>query len=150
MEIARSVNSLALVTLALVVGETELGLTLNARYGVLILAGAITALFFSMAWRTAGNAMTTNGEQESITADTPIGRFRILGGSERSLLIFAMAAMGYFGYVHLVAIEAQLAKMIEAQAEYNYIISLSPEARERLDIAMPESLRHKLKATRDQ
>lgn len=61
------------------------------------------------------------------------------------LLVILFFALVGLGYLHHVQEEAMLAKILEVMTEQNYILSLSQERREKLEIAMPDSLRKKLR-----
>jgi hypothetical protein len=68
---------------------------------------------------------------------------RIFSDNTAMLLIFAMFAA--FMYYHHTATLELLSKNLEATVENTYVLSLSPEEREKLRITMPESLKRKIR-----
>lgn len=55
----------------------------------------------------------------------------------------------FFGWEHHTGSREMLQRILEATAENTYVLSLSQAERERLNIAMPESLRRKVRRGRD-
>lgn len=110
----------------------------------------------AMAGREAGGEVGKGGvspDQNSIDADTPIGRFRIYG--ERGLLLFAIAAGSYFFYDHhkvsgqnhqeirewsknILEATQKNTRAIRAQT---FVLTLSQERREKLNLEVPEEIR---------
>lgn len=93
-------------------------------------------------------------EQERLTDDSielrgPAGLQAKLTGrkllGENTLILVFICVIAYLGYVHHIANEEGLRRVYEALVENTYVLSLSQSERERLNVAMPESLRRKLK-----
>ena len=131
-----SLYALAAFVLVLLVAGTELTF-INGNFAALTLAAlSTTALFFSMAGghvNDDGDAVKWKGFGNEVSLPA-----RILNNN---LLVVAMFSVILFmQYKILDATE----KLIQATAEYTYVLSLNQEARERLRISMPESLRKKI------
>lgn len=65
--------------------------------------------------------------------------------SEHVLVLILFCAMALLLYNDHTANEAQHLKLLEAIAENTYVLALPQADRERLNIAMPESLRRKIR-----
>lgn len=131
-----SLYVLAALVLALLVAGTELTF-INGKVAALTLAAlSTTALFFSMAGVNVnddGDAVKWKGFGNEVSLPS-----RLLNNN---LLIIGMFSVILFmQYKILDATE----KLIAATAEYTYVLSLNQEARERLRIQMPDSLRRRL------
>lgn len=70
----------------------------------------------------------------------------------QSLLLAAICALTALGYQHHASSEEshkeqgkEIAKIHESMSENTYVLSLSQAEREKLNIAMPESLRRKIR-----
>jgi len=65
--------------------------------------------------------------------------------SENASIVFLFAMFAAFMYYHHTITVELLAKNLEATVENTYVLSLSPEEREKLRINMPESLKRKIR-----
>jgi len=120
---------------------------INGNVAAIIMAsGAITALAFSIVARRGG--VVANGD-DTVELKGPAGLSakiparRLLG--ENSLILIFCCVLAYFGYVHHTSNEEALKRVYEATVENTYVLSLSQADREALKIAMPESLRRKIR-----
>ena len=113
---------------------------------IIMVSGAFTALAFSIVARRGG--VVANGD-DTVELKGPAGLSakiparRLLG--ENSLLLIFCCVLAYFGYVHHTSNEEALKRVYEATVENTYVLSLSQADREALKIAMPESLRRKIR-----
>lgn len=135
-----AIFGLGLVTFALLVGAGELGYTINGSYAALVLAAAVSALYFSMARSAASGSVMANGP-EYVEVKTPVGSAKVpaslVNNNGLLMLILAMqVAQAWFLYQHHLTGE-------EALRENTYVLSLSQPEREKLNLAMPDSLRKK-------
>jgi hypothetical protein len=64
---------------------------------------------------------------------------------QSTLVILCFFALVGLGYMHHISEETILSKVLEAMTENTYVLSLSQAEREKLNIAMPDSLRKKLR-----
>jgi len=120
---------------------------INGNVAAIIMAsGAVTALAFSIVARRGG--VVANGD-DTVELKGPAGLSakiparRLLG--ENSLILIFCCVLAYFGYVHHTSNEEALKRVYEATVENTYVLSLSQADREALKIAMPESLRRKIR-----
>lgn len=99
---------------------------------------------------------TMNGEDQTIEVKGLGLEGRLRGKrlvNANSLLLTAVCALAALGYQHHASSEEQhkkqgeeLRQIHEAMAENTYVLSLSQADREKLNIAMPDSLRRKVRS----
>lgn len=108
--------------------------------------------------------MAEQPPQEELNAEVAGQKFSYKGmhlGNILQIIIVGAAVAAYFAFTTSAKsakedhdklakiLEAQqkvLEKQLDAQVEFNYIITLDPDERKRLNLRMPESLRIKLRA----
>jgi hypothetical protein len=103
---------------------------------------------------------------KEVNVETPFGKFGAKGYHLGNVLQFIIAIAIVVGVITLMDFRteaketakalaattkeehthlgAALIRSVEVQQEMNYILTLSPERRERLNLAMPESMRRKM------
>lgn len=109
---------------------------IQGQVAVLVLtSGLITSLVFSVA-KENGVSDTLEVEGYGIK-----GRAR---GTDVLVVLLFFALCG-LGYMHHIQEEALLNRLLEAMTENTYVLSLPQSEREKLNIAMPDSLRKKLR-----
>lgn len=85
--------------------------------------------------------------EESLEVSGPAGLKLRAAGRRLSAQIYIALAAGialFLGYEHHNGSREMLQRILEATTENTYVLSLSQAERERLNIAMPESLRRKV------
>lgn len=132
-----SLYALIVLVLLLLVAGTELTF-INGNVAALTLAAlSTTALFFSMAGghvaNDEGEAVRWKGFGNEVSLPA-----RLLNNN---MLVIAMFSVILFMQYKILDATQRL---IEATAEYTYVLSLKQEARENLNIQMPDTLRRKL------
>lgn len=147
-QVAKNLSYAAAISLALwFLSATELTYINGKVAAIILVSGALTTLAFSVLHREREGAVN-DGQQEVIELKAAgmeakrTGR-AILG--ENTLVLIFFCALSYFGYVHHTSNEEALRRVYEATVENTYVLSLSQPEREKLQIAMPESLRRKLR-----
>ena len=107
-----------------------------------------------------------NGTGKEFEVETPLGKLKTKGyhfGNILQMLIAALIAVGVYMFFEMrqearttwagmasatkaehSALAISLDRQTETQEEMNYILTLSPQDRERLNLAMPRSLRQKM------
>lgn len=103
---------------------------------------------------------------KEVAVETPVGKLNIKGYHLGNVLQFIIAGALIVGVITLVEFRTEakdtakilaattkaehdhlgstLIRSVEVQQEMNYILTLSQEKRERLNLAMPESMRRKV------
>jgi hypothetical protein len=140
---------LVLTGFAFLIGGAELGGSLNKGYVYLLGAGVATAFLLSMAAIT-GSVMS-NGDKEEAAKYEGFGQkislpMRWL--NTNAVLVFSLAAAGYFGYVHhrdtLDLLQKNLAateKNTRAIVVQTWVMTLTQERKEKLNLEMPDEVR---------
>ncbi len=137
----------------------------GGRVTVVLAFSAMSALLFmvargprtesAMAGREGGGEGKGSGrpEQDSVEAETPLGKIKIM--SKSGLLIFALAAAAYFSYEHhrisgqnhqetrewsknILEATQKNTRAIRAQT---FVLTLSQERREKLNLEVPDEIR---------
>ena len=119
----------------------EIAFVLGPAASLVVVAGLVTTLVFSVMNNTKAEVAMANGETLEVEG---YGLRARANGKDIFLLILFMALVG-LGYLHHVQEETAMTKLFEAIAENTYVLSLPQADRERLQIQMPESLRRKLR-----
>jgi len=143
---------LLLVAMVATVAVLEVGYVTVPSAGAMVVISAFCVLLFSIIKKV--DKVTT--EDESIAVGglgfkaEAHGPKLLTGGMGGNLVLFSMiVGIALLGYKHHLDSELQLTKIFEAMAENTYVLSLTPQEREKLNIAMPESLRKKLRNHQD-
>ena len=106
------------------------------------------------------------GEGKEFEVETPVGKLKARGyhfGNVLQMVIAALLAVGVYMAFEMrneartswaglataakaehAALAISLDRQTESQEEMNYILTLSPQDRERLNLSMPKSLRQKI------
>lgn len=108
-----------------------------------------------------------SGADKEFEVETPVGKLRAKGyhfGNVLQMVIAGLIAVGVYMFFEMrnearttwdkmanaakaehAALSVSLDRATEAQEEMNYILTLSPSDRERLNLSMPRSLREKVR-----
>jgi hypothetical protein len=138
---------LAITITLLYLSATELTYINGTVAAVVLSSSAVAALLVS-AMKAKGGIVSRNEGQESIELkgaglEAKLTGRRLLG--ENTLLFILGCALAYSFYTHHTSNEEALKRVYEATVENTYVLSLSQAEREALKIAMPESLRKKIR-----
>lgn len=126
---------------------------ISGRYAGFVLVGVLlSSLILSMSRRPEINVSDYPG-QDVLEANVPGGGLKFRGKhlperllGDRAITLLLICAVAWFMWWHHSTTEDLMRKNLEATTENTYVLSLSQAEREKLNIAMPESLRRKLKS----
>lgn len=149
----------AILAVTGIVAGAEMGLVQGQAAALLLAAGAVTALIFSMMRKPEIDLRNYKGQDvladpaDELELKGPLGSGakmtgrnlpeRLLG--DRTVILILVCAVAWFMWYHHTESADLLRKNTEAIVENTFVASLSQEKKEALNLAMPESLRRKLR-----
>lgn len=146
MKRAAFAMGLAIVAAVIAMYEIEF---LNGRSAAVVLAAATAAtLMFSLARQPKEAAIMALEGEETLDVKGFGTEVKLKGAgilSKNGLTVALICFLIFAIYKHHTDNEAALTRIYEAMAENTYVLSLPQADREKLNIAIPESLRRKMR-----
>lgn len=123
----------------------EIGFVTGKAEILVLLASALTALLYSVMKPRKEAAMGgSGGGQTSVEIETPLGKGKASGlgnGGVLALILGLTLAQAWFIY----DMRQMMQRVIDSNDALLFAMSLSEAERQKLNIAMPESLRRKIR-----